>query len=211
MMRVFKLMPMLSALLLAAGCASPVSHYYTLLPEAAPSGSVRTAPIPPAYAISVQAVTVPAQVDRPQIVIGSPDSVALTPLNNSLWAAPLGSEIRQALAYDLTQRLGVLDVPAGVALKTQALWKISVIVHRFDSIYQQGVVIDASWRLTPVNQPKRTSLICQARVDVSAGPGIAALVQSHQKALHALAGVIAAQLSHRAIRPDSTVHLKGCT
>ncbi len=210
-MRVFKLMPMLSVLLLAVGCASPRSQYYTLLPEAAPARAASSGSIPPAYVISVQAVSIPAQVNRPQIVIGTPDSVVLTPLNNSLWAAPLDSEIRQALAYDLARRLGVLEVPVGVALKKMPLWKIDIVVHRFDSIYRQGVVVDASWRLTPVNQPKQAAMICQAQINVPAGAGIAALVQSHQIALQDLASVMAAQLSHQPISSNTAVRLKGCT
>ncbi|MEO8817064.1 MAG: PqiC family protein [Paralcaligenes sp.] len=210
-MRVFKLLPMFGALLLAAGCATPVSHYYTLLPEAATAGALPAATRSPIYAISVEPVTVPEQVDRPQIVIGTPGSVALTPLNNSLWVAPLASEVRHALAYDLTQRLGVLDIPAGATPKTLPLWKIGFTIQRFDSIYQQGVVIDASWRLTPVNQPQQTVLICQAEVRRPAGKDIASLVQSHQMALHELAAVIASQLSNQPISPTSAVHLKGCT
>ncbi|GAB2898942.1 PqiC family protein [Paralcaligenes sp. KSB-10] len=201
----------LSLLLLMGGCATPASRYYTLLPEARQAPAARSNSAPASYAISVQPVSVPAQVDRPQIVLGSKGSAEVTPLNNSLWAAPLSDEIRNALANDLSQRLGVIDIPARTVPKTLALWKIDFSVQRFDSIYQQGVVLDATWRLTPVNQRKRTPMICKAEVRLPASNGIPGLIQAHQAALHQLAAVIAAQIAGQTVPADTALRMKGCT
>jgi uncharacterized lipoprotein YmbA len=211
---IMKILQLIGAMALAAavaGCAAPpVSQYYTLLPGAGRTD--RVAPVHKArYAISVQPVQLPEQVDRPQIVISSQDSAQVVPLNNSLWVSPLSDEIRHALADDLSQQLGVLDIPVRGAPESLPLWKIYLTVQRFESVYNQHVVLDATWRLTPVNQPGKTVKICRAEVQVAVQPGIPALIAGHQQALHELAAVIAAQLSGRApSTSEPGVSSKGC-
>ena len=201
-----------------AGCAAPPAvQYYTLLPNA---GSVdRSAPasIAPSskagYAISVQPVQLPEQVDRPQIVISSQDSgsTQVMPLNDSLWASPLSDQIRRALADDLSRQLNALDISVQSAPASLPLWKVYLAVQRFESVYDQHVVLEATWRLVSVNQPGKTGKICRAEVQEPVQSGIPALITGHQRALHELATAIAAQLSGQSSgRGAPNVHLKGC-
>jgi len=202
--------------LLAVGlsaCATPARHYYTLLPASTVTESVSRDTRPsPKFAISVQPVVLPEQVDRPQIVISDADAAQVTPLNSALWASPLADEIRNALSYELSQQLGVLDVASGGTPESLPIWKVSLTVQRFDSLYNQRAVLDATWRLAPVHQSGKKTVICRAEVQVPVEAGMSALVAGHQEALKKLASVIAAQLTKPAghIAVDG-LEDKGCT
>ncbi len=191
-------------------CSTVPAQYYTL---ASVSNSQSTVPRTKAaqrYAISVQHIGLPEQVDRPQIVISEPAAAQVIPLNGSLWASPLSDEIRNALSNELTQSLGVLDI-AGGSPDSLPVWKIDMQVQRFESLYNQHAVLDATWRLTPVNQPSEKVRICRAETMVPVEPGMSAMVAGHQIALRRLAALIAVQLSGRSGNEDLDVQLKGCT
>ncbi|MGB6105016.1 MAG: PqiC family protein [Pusillimonas sp.] len=204
--------------LLAACAANKPSHYYSL--TSVPSGqsaaglpvsSGQTAGVP-RYAISVQPVELPDQVDRPQIVITDPESTQVMPLGDSLWASPLSYQIRDALSDDLSSLLGVLDVSATGIPGSLPVWQVLLQVQRFESFYNQSAKLDATWRLTPINQGGKASMICRGAVQVPVQQGMSALVAGHQQALRQLAGVIAGQIqTGRPASSDAQVNLKGCT
>ncbi|NYT83005.1 membrane integrity-associated transporter subunit PqiC [Alcaligenaceae bacterium] len=207
----FLLVPALAAVL--AACAStPASHYYTLMPAAqrgaAPESAAAGAP---GYVISVQPVGVPEQLDRLQIVITDPASTQVAILNSYLWASPLSEELRNALSDDLTERLGAIDV-AGAAGNAPA-WRVALTLQRFESVYGQYALQDATWQLTPVNLEGKRKTVCRAsaRVEVQQ-EGVSALVAAHQEALRRVGGVIAGQLQggRQAVAADG-VDLKGCS
>ncbi|PLC48444.1 hypothetical protein CR159_18085 [Pollutimonas subterranea] len=204
------------AVLLIAGlaaCASPTRQYYTLLPAStvADSSAVETK-ASPKFAISVQPVELPEQVDRPQIVINDANAAQVTPLNSALWASPLSDEIRNALSNALSRQLGVLDIASGGTPESLPIWRINVRVQRFDSVYNERAVLDATWRLTPVHQRGKKTIICRAEVQVPVETGMSALIAGHQEALQKLAALIAAQLMKPAdARQIAGVDTKGCT
>lgn len=202
--------------LLAVGlsaCATQSPQYYTLAPALLNADRGASAVAEPAkYAISVQPVVLPEQVDRPQIVISNMDSALVAPLNSALWASPLSDEIRSALSNALTGKLGVLDIPSSGAPKSLPIWKVFLRVQRFDSVYDQRVILDATWRLEPVNQSGEKALICRAEVQIPVETGMSALVAGHQEALRRLASVIASQLAgSRSVIPVAGLEDKGCT
>jgi uncharacterized lipoprotein YmbA len=206
-------MAVAAASLLAACASSKPDHYYTLLsPAPAAQASSGAGAGQPAFAISVQTVRVPEQVDKPQIVVSDPGSTQVIPLNNSLWASPLSDEIRGALSDGISRRLGVVDVAVTGAPEQLPVWRITMNVQRFDSVYGERVFIDATWRLSPVRQPGRKTALCRAEARAEVGPGMSALVAGHQAAMEQLAGLIAKQL-----RGDGTAEsgngltVKGCT
>jgi len=100
-----------SVLLLAlAGCSSPDNKYFTLSTEggAAPASTVVT------RTVSVDEVTIPSYLDRPQIVIRK-DATQADLHEYERWLEPLDNMLRRVLSADLTARLGaghVLDRPA---------------------------------------------------------------------------------------------------
>jgi len=210
-MRLVKILAAAAAATTLAACASaPSGQYYTLLPDAASSAAPGREPGRASFAISVQPVEIPAQVDRPQLVLSQAGSAQVTLLNESLWAAPLADEVRNALSSDLTRRLGALDIARQSAPSGVPLWSVSMTVRRFESIYGRQAVLDATWRLAPSNLAGARSMVCAGQAMVEVGPGMPALVQGHQQALQRLAGVIAAQLRGVAPEPAPGVVLKGC-
>lgn len=195
-------------------CASTAPRYYTLLPAStpAPAGANSQQLAGPKFAISVQPVVLPEQVDRLQIVLSDPQSTQVTLLNSSLWASPLSDEIRNALSDELSRKLGTLDIASGSAPDSLATWRIALHIQRFESVYNERVLVDATWRLTPINQPAQKARICRAEAQVPVGEGVSAMVAGHQEALHRIAQVIAAQLSGNPRKVSvGGVLDKGCT
>ncbi|TEA78060.1 PqiC family protein [Allopusillimonas ginsengisoli] len=221
----------LSLCVLLAACAGmSESHYYSLMPSAGPleahgsdSSEVKRATgasqATPGYAISVDTVSVPEQVDRPQIVLTDPDSTQVTPLNAYLWASTLSEELRAALADDLSRRLNVIELPAKSVPASLGLWKVDMRVQRFESLYGRHAVLEATWRLRPVNISGRQALLCQVQVVVPVGEGVSSLVHGHQEALAAMSGLIASAIEGKAIQAMNAspaaesraqVRVKGC-
>jgi uncharacterized lipoprotein YmbA len=224
------LAPVLFAVILA-GCAAPAqNHYYTLVPsagqlaaQAAASGAFpgrqsdqnrhrSSKDKAGRYAISVQPVHLPEQVDTTQIVISERGSARVVPLNQSSWASPLGDEIRRALSAELSARLGVLDVSGSAVPKSLAVVQVYVTVNRFDSVFDSQAILDATWHLKPLNEAKADARICNAQITLPVAKGVPALVDGQREAVHKLAGLIASQIAGHGPAPagDPAITLKGC-
>lgn len=176
----------LAGVLALAGCASAPIRYYTLV---SPTPRVTT-PTPAPYAFELMPVGVPAQVDVPQLVVRA-GGQGMQLLDGQRWIAPLGDEIRGALAADLTQALGVADL-SGLPADGKPRLRIKVDVRRFESVPGQHASIDAAWSLHRVGTgTAQPALACVTRVDEKVGAGFDALVSGHQRALAALARRIA--------------------
>src|SRR5512137_88877 len=94
---------LISSLCLAAalltGCASPRTNFYTLNVAAAPDATA-----PAMEAVAVGPVSLPALLDRPQLVVRTaPNRVEF--LETHRWAEPLKSELPRVIAADLTRLL----------------------------------------------------------------------------------------------------------
>ena len=169
-----------------AGCASAPLHYYTLI---APAGGV--APAAPApYPFELLPVAVPAQVDVPQLVVRE-GGQGMLPLDGQRWIAPLGDEIRGALAADLARALGVPDM-SGLPGNGRPRLRVKLDVRRFESVPGSHALIDAAWSLRLVGgSGGQDALTCTSRVSEPVTAGYDALVAGHQQALAALAASIA--------------------
>jgi uncharacterized protein len=185
------------ALLALAACASTPLHYYTLIAPAgsmAPSGESTGAsgsnrsPLP----FELLPVSVPAQVDQPQLVVREGgQGVAL--LDGERWIAPLGDEVRGALSADLARELRTQDV-SGLPANDKPLLRIKLDLRRFDSQPGSYALIEGNWsvRVLHGGGGHAGALACSSRISESVGPGYDALVQGHQRAIERLAGQIAA-------------------
>lgn len=185
-----RLAPLLAALALA-GCASAPMHYYTLI---APAAAAAPAAVSPGLAFELLPVSVPAQVDQPQLVIRQGgQGVAL--LNGERWIAPLGDEIRGALSADLAQALGRPDV-SGLAHGSERVARIKVDVRRFDSQPGGYALLEAAWSVRLLGGSEADTgqvLSCTSRfMQPVSGSGYDALVRGHQQALGKLAEQVAA-------------------
>ncbi len=188
------------AMLALAACASAPLHYYTLI---APAGSVATsgesagaasAPNGTSIPFELLPVSVPAQVDQPQLVVREGgQGVAL--LNGERWIAPLADEVRGALSADLARALHSQDV-SGLPVNDKPLLRIKLDLRRFDSQPGGYALIEGTWSVRVLHGGGHAGAVaCSSRISETVGPGYDALVQGHQRAIDQLAGQIAAAAS----------------
>ncbi|KZC23594.1 hypothetical protein RHOFW104T7_12670 [Rhodanobacter thiooxydans] len=191
MMRSARHLPGVAAALLLAACASAPLHYYTLVAPADESAGSLVAPVAaaPALPFDLLPVGVPAQVDQPQLVVREGgQGVAL--LAGERWIAPLGDEVRSALSADLARELHSADV-SGLPGNDRPLLRIKLDLRRFDSVPGSYALVEAAWSVRLLHGERAATLACTSRVSETVGPGYAALVQGHQRAIARLAAQIA--------------------
>ena len=121
------------------GCSTPPSRFYTLgaTSSAAQSSSD--------LSVAVGPVSIPAMVDRPQIVLTTgPNQVAIDEFNR--WAAPLQNIISRAVAENLTVMLGTSLVTLFPdATSMDAAYRVVIDVQRFESVSGDAATLDAVW------------------------------------------------------------------
>lgn len=172
----------------AAGCSSPNPRYYTLgapVPAAATAPATRTVWVGP--------VTVPARVDRPQIVLAvAPNEVRFDEF--SRWAEPLADGIAAALVAQLATRLpATLVRPYGEGgAADPAAVQVRIDVQRFDTAPDEQVLIEAVWTVYRPGTPPRPG--ASVVREPTAGSGIDAAVAAHGRALARLSDDIAAAI-----------------
>jgi len=126
---------------LAAGCAStPPSHFYTLSATAAPSTAAASSLV-----IVVGPVSVPAVVDRPEIVVSSgSNELKLDEFNR--WASPLQDNLARVIAENLVAILGTRRVTLFAQIpSTAAQYRVAIEVHGFESAIGTSTTLDAVW------------------------------------------------------------------
>lgn len=211
-MNFYRVAGLITLSFILAACTAPAAKYYTLQPDSViPSAQSASVPVMAPYAINVQAVEVPPEVDRPQIVFTQPDSAQVIPLNTALWASPLADQIRLAVVGELSRSLHTLDTASSVAALDLPVWKIQLRVHRFESLYQQRSALDVSWLLTPLNIADAKIKLCGAQVLTPVQNTVSDMVKGHQQALHEVSVLIAAQLQDQPlVSKNNQVYVKGC-
>lgn len=174
-------------LAIASGCASSPSRFYSLSAVSAVAGSEST------LSVAVGPVTLPALVDRPQIVVHSgANEVRLDEFNR--WASPLADNVVRVLASNLAQELGTARVwPYGQATRSSADYQVLIDVQRFESSLGDGVLIDALWTVRPAAGGAPRSGRSQVR-EATTGTGFEPLVAAHSRALARVSADIAAAI-----------------
>ncbi|MGB6240967.1 MAG: ABC-type transport auxiliary lipoprotein family protein [Castellaniella sp.] len=196
---------------LLSACSVTPSNYYSLAAPAtdtqAPSRAQHAS-----YGVRVQVLSIPAESDRPQLLVRDPaQDPAVDVLRQSLWAAPLVDQIQAVLADRVSADLGAPDVQKLPDLADQAVRQMLVRVTRFDLVWGQGADLAAVWTdRGPVGQDAK---MCQAQIRVPAVQGVAPLVEAQRRALLALAGLMARQATTEATGSPSAqdVIQAGCT
>lgn len=123
---------------LAACGTTPPSSFYGL--------SVVATPAAEGSFVSVQVgpVTVPASVDRPQIVVSTgPNQYTLDEFNR--WSSPLDDAIADALVGDLAALLGSPNVTTTTGGIADGGYRVGVQVQRFESRLDSSVDFEAAW------------------------------------------------------------------
>jgi uncharacterized lipoprotein YmbA len=209
------LMPALLVTALAGCSTSPPVHYYTLLtPEAGQrqEGAAALRDAKPPFLLDVLPVTVPPQADQPQIMMRESDGVVAAYYSDR-WTAPLSDEVRSALSYNLVRQLGVPDVQSLNASAATPVWHVQVDIQRFDLTANKAAILDATWRVRPVNLAGQ-AVLCRSVSQVPLDGGTPAqAVAAQQQAIIALASTIASAIRSGGARVEpgsQMVQLNGC-
>ena len=171
--------------ILAAGCGSgPASRFYTL--SATPSGAAAPSDI----SVAVGPVTVPAAVDRPQIVVSvSPNQVRLEEFNR--WASPLQNDIARAVAENLVALLGTPRVTLSPqTVNADADYRAAIEVQRFESAPGEAATLEAVWTVTRTKDGGSRTGRTSAR-EPTPDQGFDSLVAAHSRAVGRLSRDIA--------------------
>lgn len=132
-----------------AGCvSSPESRYFTL--NATMNHAVESSSL----SVVVGPVSVPAAVDRPQIVVTTgPNQVRVDDYNR--WASPLQSNISRVVADNLGSILGTPRVTVfPQALVATADYQAAVEVQSFESALGEAATLDAVWTVRRIKDGK---------------------------------------------------------
>ena len=169
-----------------SGCSSSAPcHYYML------SSTARITETPQAnYSVSVGPVSVPAIVDRQQMVLRTgPNQVFVDEYER--WASPLKDEIGSVVVEDLISILGTKNVtrfPQSTVVGST--YRAAIDILRFDSELGKVTTLDALWTVSSVKGGQsfrgRTTIS-----ETAQGDSYAALVAGHSLALGRLSADIA--------------------
>ena len=168
-----------------AGCGStPPSHFYKL------SASGGTAKNSSNISVSVGPVSIPALVDRPQMVISTgPNQVRLEEFDR--WASPLQNDIARVIAENLTV---LLDTPRVTlfpeSISANADYRAVVDVQRFDSAPGDAASLDAVWLVRRMKDGKTEGGRTNVREAVQS-KDYEALAAAHSRAITRLSQEIA--------------------
>ncbi len=189
-----------------SGCATPPQErFFTLVGAPPPAATVVAAGVSPAAGsnrllILIGPVTVPAIVDRPQLVLRTgPNRVDI--MEQARWAAPLKNEIPRVIANHLAQLV------AGAELSTSMQrgnappdFRVAIDIQRFDSVPEEGAAIEAIWT---VRMRNGTSHRGNSHAFEAAGAGYDALIAAHSRALRRISIDIAAVIDNAQAKIDA--------
>src|SRR5262249_19390253 len=161
---------------LAAGCSSAPVHYYTL------SATATAASATAKLAVAVGPVSVPAAVDRPQIVV-STSANAVTVDEFNLWASPLQDNIARVVAENLAAMLGTPRVtlfPQTIAADLD--YRVQIEVRSFESMPGKSATLNAVWTVRRMKDGKTETGRTSVQETISDN-GFDALAAAHSRAV----------------------------
>jgi len=167
-----------------AGCSSSPSHFYTLSATAVPSTASSK------ISVAVGPVSIPAAVDRPQIVVStSANQVTLDDFNR--WASPLQDNLTRVVADNLVALLGTPRVTLfPQTLSADVDYRVQIEIRNFESAPGKSASIDAVWTVRRARDGKTETGRTSAREPVD-GNGYDALAAAHSRAVARLSRDIA--------------------
>jgi uncharacterized protein len=175
-----------------AGCGTTApARYYTLDSTAAPLGTSLVN-----ASVMVGPVTVPASVDRPEMVVRiAPNRVEVDEFNR--WDAPLEDSIARAVAGDLAAQLGSPDVTTAPLANFSPDYRVIINVQRFESAPGKSALVEAVWTVRSAATGDVRSGRTVAHETVQGG-GYEALAAAHSQALATVSTDIAAAIRSEA-------------
>jgi uncharacterized lipoprotein YmbA len=184
----------LAILALAACASSPPSRFFTLSGAPAPAAPSST------VSVVVGPVTIPAVVDRPEIVVAvGQNEVWLDEFNR--WASPLADAIAVATAENLGTALATSRATSLVQSAVDADYRVGVEVQRFESAPGAYALLDAVFTVRRTSDARAVTGRTTAR-EALTDKSYEALAAAHSRALARLAADIAAAV--RGFPPQAT-------
>ena len=186
MHRLVTIVALLTFSAFVAGCAStPAARFYTLSAASGPAATSSN------LSVVVGPVSVPAVVDRPQIVVSAgPNQVRLEEFNR--WAAPLQNSIARVVADNLVLMLGTPRVTLSAqTLSADADYRAAIDVQSFQSAPGEAAILDAVWTVRRTKDGKAETGRTTAR-EIVQEKSYDALAAAHSRALARLSRDIAA-------------------
>jgi uncharacterized lipoprotein YmbA len=172
-----------------AACTSAPVRYYTLIqPEATKDFHIETT-----IAIDVRPVHIPAQINRPQLMIrGGKTQWVL--LENERWASPLNDEIGEAVRLALQNRAAQMTESA--ALKSLVKLSVAIDVQRLEAELGRHAIIEGAWSAR-ASQGSSDVIVtnCSFRAYEEIRDGYSEIVEAYQREVRALADAILAALT----------------
>ena len=180
---------------LLAGCSSPRTNFYTLSAVAAPDTAA-----PAIEPVTVGAVSLPALLDRPQLVVRT-SANRVDFLESHRWAEPLKSELPRVIADDLTRLLNqsrVSAYPQNAGFDADL--RVTVDIQRLEMTAGEGAALEALWsvRRKAGGAPQNGRTVVS---EPATGSGYDALVAAQSRALAALSRDLAKALRAAAAAP----------
>jgi uncharacterized lipoprotein YmbA len=189
--RIINLSAVLFLAVIAAGCSSAPSRFYTLNSTATVDGAANSN-----VAVIVGPVSIPAEVDRPQFTVQvAPNRVAVDEFNR--WAAPLNDNIARVVAGNLAMLLGTPRVATVPGADFNSAYRVTISVQRFESVPGKSVLVDAVWVVRPPSVGAAQSGRTVASEPVS-GDSFDAIAAAHSRALAKVSSDIAAAIRAQA-------------
>jgi uncharacterized lipoprotein YmbA len=171
--------------LVAAGCAStPAARYYTL--NATPTPAATSSDL----SVVVGPVSVPALVDRPQIVVSaSPNQMQVEEFNR--WASPLQDNISRVVVQNLVAMLGAPRVTLSSQMVSADVgYRVAIEVQSFASTLGEAAMLDAVWTVRRMKDGRTETGRTTVREAVQE-KSYDALVAAHSRAVARLSQDIA--------------------
>jgi uncharacterized lipoprotein YmbA len=157
------------------GCSStPPARFYSLTAAPGPAAT------PSALAVAVGPVSIPAAVDRPQIVVTTgPHQARLDEFNQ--WVSPLQDNIARVVAENLVAMLGTPRVTvSSQTLSAGAEYRVVIEVQRFDSAPGEAATVDAVWTVTRTRDGQAHTGRTTVR-EATTAPGYDGLAVAHSR------------------------------
>ncbi len=170
---------------LSAGCLSPSARFYTLSAVPMPDSVLSK------VSVAVGPVSVPAAVDRPQIVVTTgANLVEINELNR--WASPLQDSLARVVAEDLG---AMLQTPYVTVFQkspdVDVDYRVQIEVRNFESAPGKAAAVDAVWTVHRMSDGKYRIGRTSARESVHED-GFDVIAAAHSRAIARLSEDIAA-------------------
>ncbi len=175
-------------ILTACGGRTPPANFYTLQPV---EQSAMGKSLPEDLALAIGPVAIPADVDRPEIVVREADN-QISFSDYQRWAGPLRSGIASVIAQNVSS---LLDTERVTSFARENIFhpthRVVININRYDSRPGKEFLMDATWSIKDLKGNKLLLIKNTTIREALASAKYEELVAAQSKALATLSTIIA--------------------